>query len=184
MHGDPAQSNSSRGAWDRPSQVVEGLLGRWGLAAAHGRTGPWWQRPQERLIGRCAPGSRRFCIKTWPYPPACRQWCWKASGQTTSRRGTQPSSDRPPKATLRSKPPLNTPLHMALFTRRTRPSSTNQWAGTSHSRQEACTRPGANFTQQRADTESRRSCDPAAWGKRTTNTQSQTQSDGRERSSR
>ena len=116
VHGDPAQSRSSRGAWDRPSQVVEGLLGRCGLAAAHGRTGHWWQRPQEILISRCAPGSHCFGIKTWPYPPACRRRCWKASGQTTSRRGTQPSSDRPPKAILGSKPPLNTPLHTALFT--------------------------------------------------------------------
>ena len=26
------------GAWDRPIQGLEGLLGTWGLAAAHGRT--------------------------------------------------------------------------------------------------------------------------------------------------
>ena len=38
MHRDPAQSTNSMGAWDRPIQGLEGLLGTWGLAAAHGRT--------------------------------------------------------------------------------------------------------------------------------------------------
>ena len=134
----------------------------------------------------CSPGGRHFGTKTWPYPTACRLQCWNTSGQTTSRIGTQPhtSADRLPKAVLISKPPLDTPLYTALSTRGTRPSSTHKWAGTSPSQQEACTRPRANLTHQGADTKSKRSYDPAACGKETTNTENWTKLDGREICSR
>ena len=95
------------------------------------------------------------------------------SGQTTSRIGTQPhpSAGRVPQATLSSQPPISTPLNVALSTRGTRPSSTHQWAGSSPSHQEACTRPWTNLTHQRADTRRKRSYEPPASGKETTNTE-------------
>lgn len=167
-----------------PSRAWRASWGRGGWLRLTGGQGHWWQRPQEILISICSPGSRHIGTKTWPYPTACWLQGWNTSGQTTSRTGTQPSLDGPPKAILRSQPPLNTHLHTALVTRRTRPSSTNQWAGTSHSQQEACTRPRTNFTHQRADIQSKRSYDPAACGKGTINTESQTKLGGRERSSR
>ena len=104
------------------------------------------------------------------------------SGQTTSRIGTQPhpSADRVPQATLSSQPPISTLLNVALSTRGTRPSSTHQWAGRSPSHQEACTRPRTNLTHQRAETRRKRSYDPPASGKETTNTETKTKWDNGE----
>lgn len=103
------------------------------------------------------------------------------SGQTTSRTGTQPhpSVDRVPQATLSSQPPISTPLNVALSTRGTGPSSNHQWAGSSPSHQEACTRPRTNLTHQRADTRRKRSYEPPASGK-TTNTETKTKWDNGE----
>ena len=82
-------------------------------------------RPQRLLISMSSPGGHHFGIKTWPYLTAYRLQCRKASGQTTSKMGTQPhpSADRLPKAILSSQPPINTPLDTALPTRGTRPTS-------------------------------------------------------------
>ena len=113
-----------------------------------------------------------FCIKTWHYSTAYRLQCWNTSGKTTSRIGTQtspPSADRVPKAILSSQPPINTPLH-TLPTWGIRPSSTHQWEDTSPSHQEASTSHKTNLAHQRADTISKRSYDPPASRKESTNT--------------
>ena len=83
------------------------------------RQGHWWQRPQGILIGVSSPGGPHFSTNTWAHPTACKLQCWNAPGQTTRRIGTQthPLAKRLPKVVLRSQPPLNTLLDMALLTR-------------------------------------------------------------------
>ena len=82
-----------------------------------------------------------------------------------------PSADRLPNVLLSLQPSLNTLLDMALLTRGIRPSSTQQWAGTSFSHQEACTSPWTNLTHQ-AGNKSKRKYNLAASGMETTNTES------------
>ena len=141
-----------------------------------GGQGHWWQRPQRILISVSSPRGHHFDIKAWPYPTAYRLQCWNASCQTTSRVGIQPhpSTDRVPEAILSSQPLLNTILDTALSTRGTTHSPTNQWAGTIPFHQEACTSHRTNLTHQRADTRSKRSYNPPARRKETTNTESST----------
>ena len=119
-----------------PGEAGVGCGSLWGQ-------GHWWRRPQGTFIGVCSPGGHHLGTKTWPHPTACRLQCWDDSGQTTNGVGTQPhpSADKLSKAVLSQRLPINRPLDMALPTRRTRPSSIHQWAGTSPSHQEACTSP-------------------------------------------
>ena len=156
-------------------------------------------RAGARTLMAKAPENTDQCELSWrsafwqqdlAYPIDYKFQCWNASGQTTSRIGTQPFyslhpiADRVPKATLSSQPPLNTQLDMTLPTRGTRPSSTHQWEGTNPSYQEGCTSLTIDLTHQRADTKSKRSYNPPACRKETTNTESQTKCGSRETCSR
>ena len=101
---------------------------------------------------------------------------WKVSVQTTPKIRTQPhpSEDRLPQVILSSQPPQNTLLDTALLIRGTRYSSTHKRAGTNPSHQEAYPSRWTNLTHQGADTRNKRNYDPAACGKETPNTESQT----------
>ena len=63
-----------------------------------------------------SPGGPTFRTKTWPHWKTCRLQHWKASGQRTNRRGTQPQSseDRLLKVMLHSQLSQNTPLDISL----------------------------------------------------------------------
>ena len=96
---------------------------------------------------------------------------WDVSGQTTSRIGTQtePTEDRVPKAILTSQPPINAPCDTTLPTCGMRPSFTHGWAGASPSYQEISTSPTTSITYWNADTRRKRSYDPLASRKESTN---------------
>ena len=85
-----------------------------------------------------------------------RLQCWNASGQSNSRMRMQPdtSAVRLSKVILRSQPPLNTPLDMALPTRGTRSSSTTSGQAPVPPT-EVCTSPFTNFTYQGQTSEAR-----------------------------
>ena len=140
------------------------------------RQGHWWQKPQTILISISSPRGPYFDTKTKLHPIAYRLQSWKVSGQTTSMIETHPhpTAGRLPKVILSSQLLQNIHLDTALPTRGTRPSSTHQREGTSPSHQEACKNPMTNLTQQGADTKSKRNYNPAACGKETTNTKSDT----------
>ena len=91
-----------------------------------------------------SPGGPHFSTKTRPHPTNCRLQSWNASVQTTTKIGTQahPSECRLPKVILSSQPPQNTPFVMALPIRGTRPSSTQETAGTSPSHWKPAQAPG------------------------------------------
>ena len=165
FHNLPGQSNDSIGAWARPPcgswRVSWGGRGWLWLTVGQGH---WWWRSKGISISVSSPRGHHFGTETWPHLTACRLKCWDTSGQTTNRVGTQPHplADRLPKVILSAQMPLNIPLDTALPTRRTRPSSTHQWAGTSPSHHKACTGPWTNLTHQGADTRSKKNYKPAA----------------------
>ena len=68
---------------------------------------------------------------------------WEGLGQTTNPVGTQPrpSANSLPRNLLGTQLPLITPRDKAPPTKGIRISSTYQWAGTSLSHQEACSKP-------------------------------------------
>ena len=140
--GTQGKSNYFKGAWFRPTCWSWWVFwrGRGGFGSLWGQ-GHWWQTYQSVLIGVSVPGGCHFETKVWPHPTAYRLQCWDASGQTTSRAGTQshPSADRLPKVSLSPWRPPNTPLDTSLLARGTRHSSIHQCAGTTPSHQEACT---------------------------------------------
>ena len=144
-------------------------MAHWGWGQGH-----WCQRSQRILISVSFTRGRQFGIKTEPYPTSYRLQCWNTPGQRISKIGTwpHPSADRVPKAILRSQPPTNMSLDMALPTRGTRPRSTHQWASTTPSHQEPCASLRINPTHQRIDTRSKRSYNLPARRKETTNTES------------
>ena len=153
-HGSPARSQ----AWEH--QVLA--------------TGPpenFW--PQGILISVSSPQGPHLSTKTQLTPNSLQALVLlDASGQTTSKTGTQdyPSADRLPKVVLSSQTHQNTPLDTTRQTRDTRASSTHQSAGASPYHQAAYASPWTNFTQQGADTRSKRNYNTAACGKETTKT--------------
>ena len=73
--------------------ILEGLLGRQRVAAAHRlrfRTSTTIVEPPGNMIGVSSPGGPHFGTKTRAQPTTCRLHCWKASGPTTNSTGTQP----------------------------------------------------------------------------------------------
>ena len=137
--------------------VLEGLLGRWGMAggSSWGQR-PWWWLYQGAFTCVSSHGGRPLGTRTWPHPVGCRLQCGDATGEITNWAGTQPlpSAERLPKDFLSPQPPLHTPTDTTLPTRGTRPSFTHQWAGTSTSclNKEAWTSPWTSLTHQGADT--------------------------------
>ena len=150
-------------------QVLEDLLGRFSCGSLWGQ-GHWWWTPGNTHWCELSQRSPFWHRELAP-PTAFRLQCWDSSGHTTNKVGTQayPSADRLPKVILSQPLPLNRPLNMALPTRGTRPSPTDQWAGTSPSHKEACTSPWINLTQHGADTRTRKNYSLPAWGTETTN---------------
>ena len=73
-----------------------------------------------------------------------------------------PNKDKLAKVVLSAQMSLNIPLDMALHRRAIKPSSTNQWTGTSGSHQEARTSTWTKLIHQGADTRRERSYKPAA----------------------
>ena len=67
-------------------------------------------------------GGLRFSTKTQPYPTDCRLHSWNASGQITSKKGTQPhpSAERLSKIILSAQPHQNRFPYVVLPTRGTR----------------------------------------------------------------
>ena len=109
-------------------------------------------------------GGLCFSTKTQPYPTDCRLHSWNASGQTTSKKGTQPhpSAERLSKIILSAQPHQNRFPYVVLLTRGTRLSSNHQRSGNSPSHQESCTSPSTNLTNQGTDTRSKRNYNPIA----------------------
>ena len=141
VHWDPAQRSDSTGAWDRPT--CRSWRVSWGgseSAVAHcggkdtGGRGPREYDQREVAILAPRPGPTQQPAGSSAGMPQAKQ----PAGETQPL----PSADRLPKVVLSSQSPLNTPPDMGLSTRRTRPSSTHQWAGSCPSHQEACTSPG------------------------------------------
>ena len=136
------RSNDFIGAWARPTcwswrrlQEVEAAVGSlWGQ-------GHWWWKYCEILTDISSLRGCPFVTQTWPHSRYCRLQCWDASGQTTSRVGTQPQSStgRLPKTFLSPELSLNILLTLALHAKGTRPSSIHQWIGTRRLHHEACT---------------------------------------------
>ena len=115
-----------------------------------------------------------FGNKTLSYTSACRLQYWNTSGQKTNWVGIQLhlSAESLHKVLLGTQLPLNRPLDTAMPSRRTKPNSAHQWAGTSASHQEAYASPWTNPTHQGTDTSSKSGYNPAACGKETTHTES------------
>ena len=132
-----------------------------------GRQGHWWQRPQRILISVSSQQGHHSGIKTnslWVLVLKCLR------PNINQRIEIQAHSlaDRLPKAILSQQLPLNTILDTAMPSRETGQSSTHQRADTSPSHQ-TCTSPCTKFTHEYADTRDKRSYDPAASRKETTN---------------
>ena len=152
MHWDPGQSSDSIGAWVKPT------CGSWRVSW---RGEGWlWLTVGARTLVAGAPGNIHWRelswrLSIWHQDLAPVLGCLRPN----NRMGTQPqpSADRLPKVNLSPQLPIYIPLDTSLSTRGTRPSSTHQWAGTSSSHQEACTRPWTNLTHKGQTPEVRRS---------------------------
>ena len=158
----PAQGSDTRSyreAWARPpSRSWRVSWGIWGLALAHcegkdtsaevlGNIG--WRWLSQRL-----PFSHRdLAYLKNPQAPVLE--CLRPIKQQV-RMQPSTSAVRLSKVILRSQPPLNTSFNRTLPNRRKRLSSTQYWADTSSSYQEAYTSPWTNLTYQGADTRSKK----------------------------
>ena len=114
-----------------------------------GAPGHWWQRPQE--ITLCALAQRLpFWHQDLTLPKCLQVPVLECFESHNNRVGTQPNHhDRLYKLALRSQPPLNTPLDMALPTRGTR-SSTSPSRRSLHKLLHPRHLPGAEVRGQRS----------------------------------
>ena len=120
-----------------------------------GGQGHWWQRPQE-ILYLCVLSQRLlFWHQDLTLPKCLHVPVLECLESNKNRMGTHPNHhDRLSKLVLRSQPPLNTPLDMALPTRGTRSSSTTSGQAPV-SPTEVCTSPFTNFTYQGQTSEAR-----------------------------
>ena len=130
--------------------VLEGLLGRQGLAVAHcsGKdTGSGGPREYFSAWVSLLPEVAILVLRPGPTQQPAGSSAWTPRTKQPTRWEYSPTHWQLPKVILSPQPPLDTPLDTALPTRGTRPSSTLPWAGTSPSHQEACTSPWTNLSQ-------------------------------------
>ena len=107
---------------------------------------PETSQPHIIWIGEISSRALRLNAQTQFHPTANKLQCWRT--QTTTKTGTQPHplAERLPKIILSSQTFWNTPMDMALPTRKTRSSSTHQNTGTSPLHQEAYMSHWTNLT--------------------------------------
>ena len=118
-------------------KFLEDLLGKWGVTVAH----CWGTALEAKVLGIIITlNSFRggHFGKIWP-----THQIWEAPGQTTNQVGTQPNHQQTGclKTPPGTQPPLITPRDKVPPPRGVRISSSYQWAGTSPSHQEACSKP-------------------------------------------
>ena len=156
MYSVPGQSSDSTGIWDL--WVMEGLLRRSGLALAYcvcitleaeaPENNHWHELPQKSSFWKqdlAIPNSLQAPVLGY-------LWTNNQQGGNT----TWPL----PKVALGTQLPLNTPFDMALPTTGTRPSSTHQRAGPSHSTRKPAQTTGSTSHMRHKKQEGLQPCRP------------------------